>query len=1015
MSTSVLPASQLQAPSSSAAGVLSYLEESDDNLKVRALKKIHQIVDLHWAEICDSLPVIEGLSEDNSFPATDLAAAVASKCFYHLQEYNDALRLALCAGQYLDISQKNEYIETILSKCIDEYKSLRAQQDADPSAGLTIDPKMENIIEQMFLRCYRDLCFEQAIGVSLDTRRIDKVEEVISTAIKSGKPGILGYTFSLCQNARNITPREFRLNVIEVLVKYYGTLTVPDYSNVCYGLQYLNKPKDAANTLDKLLRGSLEDALLAYQIAFDMQETENQGFVLRVVDHLFPAATTESSAPASVDPSTGMERPAETDTTMDIDNSVPTEAAAAEATQGVAALSIDSAVYDERLANLRRVLTDGLDIDLTLTFLFESSHLDLNVLNDIKTAIEGRSSVLHNATVIAHSYMSAGTTRDVFLRDNLEWLGKAKNWAKFTTVGSIGVVHKGHVRESMNLLQPYLPQGGQSVSPYSESGALYALGLIHANKGGSGDAKTIKYLSEALRNGGNNEIVQHGACLGIGLAAMATGNEGIFEELRAVLFTDSAVGGEGAALAIGLVMLGQSDSMLAQQVLPDLLNYLHDTTHEKIVRALSLAVAMMVYGKEESADVIIEQLMRDRDPIVRYGAMYAIAMAYCGTADNGSVRRLLHVAVSDVNDDVRRAAVSCIGFLMFRSYEAVPKLVSLLAESFNPHVRYGACVAIGIACAGTAFKDAIDQLTPMMDDSVDFVRQGAITAMALVLQQASEARSPSVKKFKDLIKNVVSEKHQPVLAKTGAILAAGIINAGGGNVVVSLQSRAGFLRMGGAVGMMMFLQHWYWYPLMPFLSLSFSPTLLVGLNKDFNMPTNFELTCNAPPAMFAYHKIEEKQVDDKKLVLTAVLSTTARAKAREARKDARKLGKQPSMDSDLGKEIPMERVTSHLSTQSYLSLEAEKNDKVTETPKAKKVKDPASFQLTNPSRLIPQQQRFVSLPQDQRYQPVCRRNNPTGIVMLVDRDPTAPEIVAKVERMYCAEPPAPFEWDPRED
>ena len=42
----------------------------------------------------------------------------------------------------------------------------------------------------------------------------------------------------------------------------------------------------------------------------------------------------------------------------------------------------------------------------------------------------------------------------------------------------------------------------------------------------------------------------------------------------------------------------------------------------------------------------------------------------------------------------------------------------------------------------------------------------------------------------------------------GAILAAGILDAGGRNVVVSLQSRAGFLKMGGAVGVMMFLQFW---------------------------------------------------------------------------------------------------------------------------------------------------------------------------------------------------------------
>eukprot|EP00601_Ochromonadales_sp_CCMP2298_P028697 CAMPEP_0173343590 /NCGR_PEP_ID=MMETSP1144-20121109/10876_1 /TAXON_ID=483371 /ORGANISM="non described non described, Strain CCMP2298" /LENGTH=860 /DNA_ID=CAMNT_0014290369 /DNA_START=144 /DNA_END=2722 /DNA_ORIENTATION=+ len=858
MSTAVMnTASLIQAPSSSASGLLSYLEEAEMPLKVRALENVYKILDVHWAEVCDYLPVIEELSEDSNFPAAELAAAVASKCFYHLQEYNDALRLALCAGKYLDISVKSEYIDTIIAQCIDEYKRLRSEVEH------VIDPRMESIIEQMFQRCYRDHCYEQAIGVSLDTRRIDKVEEVVATAVKSGREAILGYTFNLCRNARNITPREFRMSVIEVLIRYYATLAVPDHSNVCFGLQYLNRPKDAALCLAGLLHGSLEDSMLAYQIAFDLQETENQGFVLQTVSHLPPAPASTPTPPA--------------------------EAVGSDAAPAPAPAPVD-AQFEQRMANLRRILVDGLDIDLTLNFLFKQASTDLGILKDVKTAIEGRSNVLHNSTVIAHAFMNSGTTRDAFLRDNLEWLGKAKNWAKFTTVGSIGVVHKGHVHESMTLLQPYLPQGGQSASPYSESGALYALGLIHANKGGSGDSTTITYLSDALRNGGNNEVVQHGACLGIGLAAMATGSEELFESLRGVLFTDSAVAGEGAAFGIGLVMLGQSDSPLAQSVLPDLLNYLHDTSHEKIIRALSLSIAMMVYGKEESADVIIEQLSRDRDPIVRYGAMYAVAMAYCGTADNNSIRKLLHVAVSDVNDDVRRAAVSCIGFLMFRSPESVPKLVSLLAESFNPHVRYGACIAIGVACAGTAFKDAIDLLTPMLEDPVDFVRQGALLAMALVLQQAAEARSPSVKKFKDLLMGIVNDKHQPVLAKSGAIVAMGILEAGGCNVVVSMQSRAGFMKMGGAVGIMMFLQHWYWYPLQPFLSLAFSPTMLIGLNKDFDMPTGFAVTCNAPPGMFAYPKAEEKKEEKDKMVATAVLSTTARAKAREARKEAKKIG-----------------------------------------------------------------------------------------------------------------------------
>lgn len=35
-------------------------------------------------------------------------------------------------------------------------------------------------------------------------------------------------------------------------------------------------------------------------------------------------------------------------------------------------------------------------------------------------------------------------------------------------------------------------------------------------------------------------------------------------------------------------------------------------------------------------------------------------------------------------------------------------------------------MAVGISCAGTANKEALDLLTPMLADQTDFVRQGAL-------------------------------------------------------------------------------------------------------------------------------------------------------------------------------------------------------------------------------------------------------------------------------------------------
>ncbi|CAN0574391.1 unnamed protein product, partial [Ectocarpus sp. 12 AP-2014] len=80
--------------------------------------------------------------------------------------------------------------------------------------------------------------------------------------------------------------------------------------------------------------------------------------------------------------------------------------------------------------------------------------------------------------------------------------------------------------------------------------------------------------------------------------------------------------------------------------LEEMIAYAHETAHEKIIRGLAMGIALTLYSQEEAAEGMIEQLSRDRDPILRYGAMYAIGMAYCGTSNNNAIRRLLHVAVS---------------------------------------------------------------------------------------------------------------------------------------------------------------------------------------------------------------------------------------------------------------------------------------------------------------------------------------------------------------------------------
>lgn len=53
----------------------------------------------------------------------------------------------------------------------------------------------------------------------------------------------------------------------------------------------------------------------------------------------------------------------------------------------------------------------------------------------------GRNSITHNATILCNGLMHFGTTSDIFLRANLDWLKRAANWAKFTATASLGLIH----------------------------------------------------------------------------------------------------------------------------------------------------------------------------------------------------------------------------------------------------------------------------------------------------------------------------------------------------------------------------------------------------------------------------------------------------------------------------------------------------------------------------------------------------------------------------------------------
>lgn len=874
------------------------------------------------------------------------------------------MKYALVSGDKFNLNQKTEYVETIVSKCISHYITVnqnlndlsQKERDALPRDSQVIDPALTSIVEKMLGQCVESSDFNLAIGVALDSRRLDIIESIIKSNLKSPDEALELINYVLDSSINLVNVREFRNKVLRSLVPLITGLEEPDYFAISKIIVQLNDSSLAIKLFNDLLAHSEDEdkRLVAYQVAFDLVASASQELLEKV--HSEFEKNTES----------------------------------------------------EEYAKITKILSGIPTCDYNLTFLKKHKNIDMSILNKTKASLDGRNSIFHSAVTFENAFLHAGTTSDSFFRANLEWLAKATNWTKFSATAALGVIHQGNLTQARRILQPYFP-GTSHGSCYSQGGSLYALGIIFAGHG----REVIDYLLTQVSEdsgiqGHEDEVILHGAALGLGVAGMGSGNIEIYEKLRNILFSDSAIAGEGTGLAMGLVMLGSASETAVQEML----QYAHDTQHEKIIRSLAMGIALLMYGKEEAADALIEQLTSEQDPILRYGGAFTIALAYAGTGNNKAIKQLLHIAVSDASDDVRRASVIALGFILLRNHTVVPRMVELLSESHNPHVRYGTAMALGISCAGTGLKAAVDVLEPMMKDSVDFVRQGALIAIAMILIQQNERTFPGVKSINETFASVIQNKHEDSMAKFGAALAQGIIDAGGRNVTISLQhSQTSNLNMKAVVGLAVFTQYWYWFPLTHFFSLSFTPTTIVGVKEDLYVP-NFELSSSAKSQLFAYPpKVEEASEKKPEKLETAILSTTNRARTR-ARKVSKAKANEDTLMIDSKKDEEMKE-----DTIDKMDLDEEKKREDDDVDKSSGKHGRKFNRIENMSRVVPSQLKYISFEEGSRYVPVRRLRDSGGVLLVKDLTPDEPAdlivtVRQKAEEQSTEAPlPRPFVYE----
>jgi 26S proteasome regulatory subunit N2 len=158
---------------------LAFLQEEDQELKSMALTKINLLIDTNWAEISDYIIDFETMHASNlNYQDNGLISLILSKIYYNLEDYEKAIEWALQADTHLNLSEKSQFVTTILRKIIEKYIQQRKNNFFNEDQ-IEIDERIMKIVERIFRQCMNLNEINQAIGFSFESYDLERVKFIL--------------------------------------------------------------------------------------------------------------------------------------------------------------------------------------------------------------------------------------------------------------------------------------------------------------------------------------------------------------------------------------------------------------------------------------------------------------------------------------------------------------------------------------------------------------------------------------------------------------------------------------------------------------------------------------------------------------------------------------------------------------------------------------------------------------------------------------------------------------------
>lgn len=821
-------------------GIISLLTDKNPKICSIGLKKLEENIETNWSSVSDHIQILTNLANNNDFVDRSYAAILSSKVYYYLSKLSDALDFAILADKHFNpLDNTDEFSQVMCSTAIKRMCDMIKLGKEPPS-------NLKNIVFTVLNDLLQKKKFVEVVVLAVEIQNIEYVEKSLeSCGSDKHDYDLTLIAFDIAYN--HVDSVNFQKKMFSLIYKKLEARIERSFASDQFNIEdivkvvtlhtYLNQSDDLASLLNRL-SVSDEGYLIALQLCFVIAETTTQKF------------------------------------RKDLLSTIKDQL---------------SDISPQKYETVSRVINRRIILEEYLNFSNSNYRFDLGLTKNLLKNIKCSKMLNFCGIMNSYTFSVLGSGADRFYRNNTKFLLIHRKWSKFNIYSSVGIVHYGNIESPLELLRDPLQKVDERCDYVTGGGALYSLGLISANYCWNEDVvRRFKALNLKAHidsfDKDNSNILLMGWSLGVGLTMIGTHDAHFSEKLMLLIEKDQPDVSDSAVYGYGMVNLANAD--LDKIFITKLFDHASTTEHEKVSRAISLGLALILYGSGENSEDLIKNCLESTVARVREGAAWITAFAYVGTGSALALNRLLHLAISDTDHHVRRASVIGVAFVLSKNPEKVPEMINLLMGSFSPFVRAGAALAIGISRAGTGDERSIEMLKPLLEDIEDHVQQSALMAMAMVLQQQSDVSAPYVKTFRNhLRKHHLPDDKHPEILSFGVCLAYGILNLSGRSAIVSLNTLNGHRSMVAAAGFALFCHFFYFHPLVHMLSLAVQRTAVIALcvdqkNYTLSRVQDLSIYCNMDPSLYMDTPLFENEFTPKE-IKPAKLSLKPKQKATE--------------------------------------------------------------------------------------------------------------------------------------